>query len=81
MADENINEPLADTIAKARKSLSDWSWTDEITAPDEDGNPNDYAIRPEEEDCWLTILRHMQEEARAALDASTEVKEESNGSK
>lgn len=32
-------------FVEVRKSLAELSWIDEITAPDENGNPNDYARR------------------------------------
>ena len=38
-------ETLSATLASARASLADNSWIDEITQPDEDGQPNDYARR------------------------------------
>lgn len=38
-------ETLADALAAARTMLDKDSWIDEITAPDEDGEPNDYAQR------------------------------------
>lgn len=43
MSDET--ESLSAILASARTSLEDDSWIDEITAPDEDGQPNDYARR------------------------------------
>lgn len=38
-------QPLVDALAAARTMLDENSWIDEITAPDEDGEPNDYAQR------------------------------------
>ena len=41
----NKTDPLSAILASARARLEDDSWIDEITEPDEDGNPNDYARR------------------------------------
>lgn len=41
----NETESLSAILAGARSSLADNSWIDEITLPDEDGHPNDYARR------------------------------------
>lgn len=38
-------EPLSAALAETRKSLADDSWIDEITALDEDGEPDDFARR------------------------------------
>lgn len=38
-------EPLSAVLAETRKSLADDSWIDEITAMDEDGEPDDFARR------------------------------------
>lgn len=38
-------DPLSAILAETRKSLADDSWIDEITALDEDGEPDDFARR------------------------------------
>ena len=57
----------SDIFEVARKTLEDESWIDEITAPDEDGEPNDYARRVVPLDDALAALDCIEAPAAAEL--------------
>ena len=63
---DNNNDGTLDTatlsaiFAATRKSLENESWIDEITAPDEDGDPNDYAWRVVSLDDALDALDRIE---------------------
>lgn len=52
--------PLSAIFAATRKCLENESWIDEITAPDEDGEPNDYARRVVSLDDALAALDRLE---------------------
>lgn len=56
----NETDPMSAIIASARASLADDSWIDEITQPDEDGQPNDYARRVVRLDDVLAALERVE---------------------
>lgn len=66
-------EPLSAVLAETRKSLVDDSWIDEITALDEDGEPDDFARRVVPLDDALEAIDRIDaatKNMRAMLDAN-----------
>lgn len=57
-------EPLSAVLAETRKSLKDDSWIDEITALDEDGEPDDFARRVVPLDAALEAIDRIEAEAK-----------------
>jgi len=71
-------ETFADALAAARKMLDEDGWIDEITAPDEDGEPNDYAqrvVRVNDVRAALDRIEAAAERERAIMDIMLAVKD------